>query len=433
MLIDDYLEAVQARDVLRQSHLMLAIIDEAKSGKSTEINRSFVESRKDAIAFYMWQAIVDKDEFLVKRWLEHLVFGNGDYRSEYLLGRALLLLGDGAQAETKISAYVTNFPQADEEAIFHLGNAYLLQGKYKEAFETFCSAVQERKSFAEAGANAVYAYSMLTGDNSGRCLSGDEKIDKLLGEGKPFCNADASSLNINEEDMEEVRNLPIFINSRDRVGCLMMLVEWLLNAGYRNLIIIDNDSSYPPLLNYYNDIEKDSRIRVVRLGKNIGHTALWDSGILEDLDIKTPYAYTDSDLLPLEECPANFVQELLRILRKYPSLKKAGPGLYLDDLQGNFAVELRSWQEQFYSAPIEAEIYYGAVDTTFAVYRNIRSYVVMNSVRTKGRIQMRHLPWYYDGYDDMPEDEQYYARHANRSSNVGRKAFEEKFSSIAKR
>ena len=46
-------------------------------------------------------------------------------------------------------------------------------------------------------------------------------------------------------------NCPIFINCRDRITCLSVLVDWLEKAGHENIYLLDNDSSYPPLLEYY--------------------------------------------------------------------------------------------------------------------------------------------------------------------------------------
>ena len=42
--------------------------------------------------------------------------------------------------------------------------------------------------------------------------------------------------------------------------------------------------------------------------------ALWRSGILEKLNIKTPYIYTDPDVIPIEECPDDFIKKFLEIL-----------------------------------------------------------------------------------------------------------------------
>lgn len=418
MLIEDYLEALQSGDTICQANIMLGIIEEITSGINEKVNKAFIEERKNVIDFYVWQAIANGDVDSVRRWTGYVTIGNSNTE-----GRAAFLLGNMNRAEKLLSTYAEEEIDADEEALFYLGQVFLKQGKYKGAFEVFSRAAEQRKSFMEAGTNAVCAYSLLTGGPIGHYTSESKVIAEALRNCCPLLEAGMSDFAINEERMEEVWNLPIFINSRDRLSCLKQLIEWLLKAGYKNLILLDNDSSYPPLLEYYRVIEADSRIRVVRLGKNLGHKALWDCGILEELDIKTPYAYTDSDVLPIEECPDNFVQELLRILRKYPGVKKAGPGLYLDDLPESKR-EIVTWEKQFYTAPIANDLYYGPIDTTFAVYRNVRKYVIKRAIRTRGNIQVRHLPWYYNGYGDMPEDERYYGRHANRSSHIS-KAFAE--------
>jgi len=303
MLTENYLKAVQAGDTFCQASIMLDIIEETAAGMNENTNKEFIEERKNVIDFYVWQAIAVGDVESVRRWTGYVTIGNSNTE-----GRAALLLGDMDRAERLLFSYVDEETDADEEALFYLGQIYLKQGRYKEAFEVFSRAAEQRKSFLEAGANAICAYSLLTGEPVGHFTSEDETMAETLRDCRPLLTAGMSDFAINEERLEEVWNLPIFINSRDRLNCLKLLIEWLLRAGYNNLIILDNDSSYPPLLEYYRGLDADSRIRVVRLGNNLGHKALWDCGILEELDIKTPYAYTDSDVLPIEECPDNFVR-----------------------------------------------------------------------------------------------------------------------------
>ena len=107
---------------------------------------------------------------------------------------------------------------------------------------------------------------------------------------------------------ENIKNTPIFINCRDKVTPLTQLVNWLLAAGYSNIVLLDNDSTYPPLLNYYNELSASPCIRIVMLNKNLGHTALWDSNILRSLHIETSFVYTDSDIIPIKECPVNVLE-----------------------------------------------------------------------------------------------------------------------------
>ena len=66
-------------------------------------------------------------------------------------------------------------------------------------------------------------------------------------------------------------------------------------------------------------------------------------------------------------------------------------------------------------AELEKDVYLAAVDTTFALYRPIRSYRLFSYIRTSGDMMAYHVPWYYTP-DNLPEDEKYYSIHANSSS-----------------
>lgn len=226
----------------------------------------------------------------------------------------------------------------------------------------------------------------------------------------------SKELFVKTDDWESVRQLPIFINCRDRVTCLSKLVEWLLAAGYQNLILLDNASTYQPLLVYYERVRSE-QVRVVRLEENLGHTALWASGMLELLDVRTPYVYTDPDVLPTEDCPSHFLQEFVRILGAHPGIRKVGAALRYEDITFPDKKRVQVSEASFYQIPLGDEAYVANVDTTFALYRNVRFYHRGPAIRLAGCYTFRHLPWYYD-YDHLPEDEQYYLDHANASSSL---------------
>lgn len=48
--------------------------------------------------------------------------------------------------------------------------------------------------------------------------------------------------------MTDFKNIPVYIISFNRLSCLKQLVARLERAGYSNIHIVDNGSSYPPLL-----------------------------------------------------------------------------------------------------------------------------------------------------------------------------------------
>ena len=206
-------------------------------------------------------------------------------------------------------------------------------------------------------------------------------------------------------------NLPIFINARDRLLFLQRLVDWLLAAGYTNIYILDNASTYPPLHEYYGKISQDGRVRVLRLAENLGHNALYKSRMLKKLNITVPYVYTDPDVLPVESCPKDLVWRLAQVLMKHPYLEKAGAGIKYDDLTFWDKERYSDYEANFYYVPLADDVYFAPVDTTFALYKPTYHYCMMRSVRTKGELMVRHLPYYLDR-DNLPPDEVYYMEHA---------------------
>ena len=94
-------------------------------------------------------------------------------------------------------------------------------------------------------------------------------------------------------DKLAAEDVPVFVNCFNRVSVLRSLVEWLLNTEQRRLVLLDNASTYPPLLSYYRDLAAETRVMVVQLGNNLGHNALFTSGLLLRLGLTTtPFVYT---------------------------------------------------------------------------------------------------------------------------------------------
>lgn len=61
----------------------------------------------------------------------------------------------------------------------------------------------------------------------------------------------------------DVKDIPIIINNFNRVTTLSKLITTLEVRGYKNIYIIDNASTYKPLLKYY----EDTPYKVFRLKK----------------------------------------------------------------------------------------------------------------------------------------------------------------------
>jgi len=205
--------------------------------------------------------------------------------------------------------------------------------------------------------------------------------------------------------------IPVIINNFNRLTCLKKQIAWFEQAGFKHIFIIDNKSSYPPLLAYY----KQTKHTVFCLDKNVGHTALWDTHIFM-LFKNQYYIYTDPDVIPVEECPLNFVGYFKSILAKYPLKGKVGCALKIDDLPETYPLkeEVIAWEKQFWDKELEPNVYDAMVDTTFALYRpNVKGEAAyLPALRVGGDFCARHLPWYASG--NLTEEEHFYRQTATK-------------------
>lgn len=205
------------------------------------------------------------------------------------------------------------------------------------------------------------------------------------------------------------RRYPIFILCRDRVTTLRALIAWLESAGHENIYLIDNNSSFPPLLEFY----EETPHRVIWLEQNFGHRALWDSGLLDKLGVEDRYVVTDPDVIPIRECPKDAVAYFDAVLDRYPLARKVGFGIKIDDLPHSYALRdsVVEWESQFWKNEITPGLYEAPIDTTFALYRRHSGHHTEPAIRTGLPYMLRHLPWYIDS-GNLSEEERYYRNQA---------------------
>lgn len=215
----------------------------------------------------------------------------------------------------------------------------------------------------------------------------------------------------NASQIVDARDIPIIINNRNRVSSLALLISALETRGYQNIYIIDNDSTYPPLLEYY----KSCPYKIFYLGYNAGYASLWHSGLIKQFH-HDYFAYTDSDITPATECPADFLQFFLDRLRSERNLYKIGLSLRIDDLPDCFELKAQviAWERQFYNKPVDPFFFEAVVDTTFALYKpgmvhGANSY--LRTYRSARPYELLHLPWYVDS-KHLDAEEAYYRAHA---------------------
>jgi SAM-dependent methyltransferase len=207
------------------------------------------------------------------------------------------------------------------------------------------------------------------------------------------------------------RDIPVFIVNRNRLEALRLLVDWLCAAGTRRVVILDNASDYPPLLEYYKALP--AGVRLMLLPENLGPYVLWQQGVHEVLD--TPYIVTDSDVVPADFCPPDLVAALLARLQRWPDAKKVGTALRIDNLPDSYGDvdTVRKWESQFWEHPVAPGVFAAPIDTTFALYpargefSNERS-----NLRLGHPYVAEHTPWYADEAA-LSVEERHYREHTS--------------------
>ncbi|MBQ6198614.1 MAG: glycosyltransferase family 2 protein [Bacteroidales bacterium] len=215
--------------------------------------------------------------------------------------------------------------------------------------------------------------------------------------------------------MPEYHSIPIIINNYNRLDSLKQLIHSLESRGYANIIILDNASTYPPLLEYYKTIPYD----VVHLGGNYGFMALWRTAVYKRFK-SSFYVYTDPDIVLDKQCPDDFMEFLLSSLKRHPSCLKIGLGIRIDDLPDCYKDKSHvvSWETQYWQNRVDDYLFIARVDTTFALYR---PYCKGGSsphltYRTDFPYVIRHLPWYNDS-NNLSDEERYYIAHSKTATH----------------
>ena len=208
-------------------------------------------------------------------------------------------------------------------------------------------------------------------------------------------------------------DIPVYINSRDRESTVRNMVEWLLSAGTTRVIIMDNNSTYPKLLEYYKNLP--ARVELHKFPANHGPWSFWTAYL--HLQQRTPYVVTDSDLEFATECPKDLLHKMYSLLNRFPTSLKVGPGLKIDDVPDDEALYSgwdRKGEQHFWTKRFNGEAFNAPIDTTFALYP-VGKYISgdylkgYQNLRMDSPYLMRHMPWY--ARRPFSEEEQYYRTH----------------------
>lgn len=188
----------------------------------------------------------------------------------------------------------------------------------------------------------------------------------------------------------------------------------------KDIVILDNQSFFPPLIDFY---EKEYPYSLLRMKNNYGFE-VYQKPFMQNI-LGDVYLLTDPDLEFHPELPDNFLDELLKIQNHFFA-HRVGFALKIDseNLRRDMYLhqkKLEDWEKTFwvdrkeYPPRPEMEIYAAKIDTTFCLINQKIPNILQ--LRVGGNYTCRHLPWYKDFHLELQpgEYESYLLR--NNSSN----------------
>ncbi len=173
-----------------------------------------------------------------------------------------------------------------------------------------------------------------------------------------------------------MNKIPCFIISFNRLTFLKRQLEYLLKHPRLEVIIVDNCSTYQPLLTYIETLKmEDSNqrgIHVHSMDENYGHTVVWNMELSLFHARNTPYIVTDCDIIP-DHVKHDYIDMMEMALNNYPQYNKVGLGLNTNNIPVGFPKRdevINHETKVIHRKEIDSQIFFEApVDTTFAMYR----------------------------------------------------------------
>jgi len=208
--------------------------------------------------------------------------------------------------------------------------------------------------------------------------------------------------------------IPVIINNRNFLTWPKAMVERIKEYdGVGEIIIVDNNSTYPPLLEWY----ATNPCRIERLNDNLGMGAPWVSEVVKKLN-GAPYVLTDPDM-GLEDTPDD---TLLYLFDKLNSLQLDKVGLGLDwqivEKKSPYYERLNVYEKNRWSnSPVKDGVHTEVqIDTTFALY-NVDHYFIGGGSTTFPYVA-RHYPWEFSIEEARNSEEfMYYMDNATSASS----------------
>ena len=214
--------------------------------------------------------------------------------------------------------------------------------------------------------------------------------------------------------------IPIVIISWNNLFFVRKFINQIVRFP-NHIIILDNASTYEPLLSYFNELKHElkEKLTIHLLDQNYGNTVY---KLIPNL-LPRIYIISDPDLELSRNIPLNVSDHLVALSNKYKA-GKIGLALDISDhekfIEGSYGKLVYQIESSYYQHVIPDSdyiVYNAPTDTTFCLIN--LDYLDGVQLRIGGDFTAKHLPW-YNNYlrDNIPRDELEVWIRNNKSSSI---------------
>lgn len=219
-------------------------------------------------------------------------------------------------------------------------------------------------------------------------------------------------------------SIPVIVINFNQLGNLKKLIDFLLERKIEDIVIVDNKSNYPPLLEYYKTIQPEVKVEI--MDKNYGHMVFFENERLQKKYGQGYYFVTDADILPNPDLPNDFIKTMINKMDKYnKKIVKVGFALDIDTIPDYYPLKEKviNWEKQYWTNELEKNIFFAAVDTTFALYKpgyptkfKVKPHQFYHAIRIAGNFTCKHMGWYLNA-KALTEEQVHYMKTSSTSNS----------------
>ncbi len=228
-----------------------------------------------------------------------------------------------------------------------------------------------------------------------------------------------------QKQINKPSSIPVVIINFNQLFYLEQLIDFLLLKKTENIIIVDNCSTYLPLLDYYKKLAKNGNITIEIQKENLGHLVFWRNRALYKKYSDGFFVITDADIVPNTNLNDDYLKIMLNLLIKNHQFTKVGFALDIENIPDYYTLKQKviNWESQYWNLEIEKNCYDADIDTTFALYWPKVDRIVKNthhyffkSIRLSGDFNAKHGGWYLDN-ENLTEEQMFYLQTSNNSNS----------------